>query len=155
MSIYEFSVRKLNGETVQLSAFKGKVLLIVNTASECGLTPQYKELQQLYDLYQDQGLVILGFPCNQFGGQEPGTAEEITNFCSLNYQVTFPMFEKIDVKGPNADPIYRYLTEQTGGEIGWNFTKFLVDKEGQSVVQYDFKMNPLELQSDIKKLLAL
>ena len=154
MSIYSFTTRKPNGESVNLSNYKDKVLLIVNTASECGFTPQYKDLQQLYEIYDEKGLVVLGFPCNQFGGQEPGTSTEVEAFCSLNFGVTFPIFEKLDVNGPNADPIFQYLTEQTGGEIKWNFAKFLVDREGHVIKQYDSSVKPLEIGPDIEQLLA-
>jgi glutathione peroxidase-family protein len=154
MSIYDFSTHKPNGDAVDLSEYKDKVLLFVNTASECGFTPQYKDLQNLHETYGDKGLAILGFPCNQFGGQEPGTAEEVESFCSLNFGVTFPLFEKIDVKGPDADPIFQYLTEQTGGEIKWNFTKFLVDRQGKVVKQIESSVNPLEIAPEIEQLLA-
>jgi glutathione peroxidase-family protein len=154
MSIYEFSTRKPNGDAVDLSVYKNKVLLFVNTASECGFTPQYTDLQRLYETYGEKGLVVLGFPCNQFGGQEPATSTEVEAFCSLNFGVTFPLFEKVEVKGPGADPIFQYLTEQTGGEIEWNFAKFLVDREGQVVKQYDSAVNPLEIGPDIEQLLG-
>jgi glutathione peroxidase len=154
MSIYDFSTHKPNGDAVDLSEYKDKVLLFVNTASECGFTPQYKDLQNLHETYGDKGLAILGFPCNQFGGQEPGTSEEVESFCSLNFGVTFPLFEKIDVKGPDADPIFQYLTEQTGGEIKWNFTKFLVDRQGKVVKQFESSVNPLEIAPEIEQLLA-
>ncbi|MFC5403890.1 glutathione peroxidase [Cohnella soli] len=154
MSIYAYSSRKANGEAVHLSAYEGQALLIVNTASECGLTPQFKELQELYDTYKDRGLVVLGFPCNQFGGQEPGTAAEAEAFCSLNYGVTFPMFDKLDVKGAEADPLFVYLTDTTGAEITWNFAKFLVDRQGNVVKHFDPTAKPLELKSDIEKLLG-
>jgi glutathione peroxidase len=154
MSIYQFTSRKPNGESVDLAAYKDQVVLFVNTASECGFTPQYSELQGLYEAYKDKGLVVLGFPCNQFGGQEPGTATEVEAFCSLNFGVTFPIFEKVEVTGPDADPIFRYLTEQTGGEIKWNFTKFLVDRRGQVVKQYDSSVKPLEIGPDIEKLIG-
>jgi len=154
MSIYSFSARKANGEAVQFDQYKDRVMLIVNTASECGFTPQYADLQSLYESYKEKGLVVLGFPCNQFGGQEPGTSQEVEAFCSLNYGVTFPIFEKVDVKGPEADPIFVYLTEETGGEIKWNFTKFLVDREGRVVKQYDSSVKPLDIIPDIEPLLA-
>jgi len=153
MSIYSFVTTKPNGEAVELSSYKGKALLFVNTASECGFTPQYKDLQSLYETYSDKGLVVLGFPCNQFGGQEPGTAAEVEAFCSLNYGVTFPIFEKVDVKGSNVDPIFQYLTEQTGGEIKWNFTKFLVSRDGEVIRQYESSVTPAEIGPDIEKLL--
>jgi glutathione peroxidase len=154
MSVYKFKTRKANGEALDLSAYKDKVLLIVNTASECGSTPQYADLQSLHETYRSQGLVVLGFPCNQFGGQEPGSSTEVEAFCSLNYGVTFPLSEKIDVKGPSADPLFQYLTEQTGEEIKWNFTKFLIDRQGQVVKQYETPVNPLEISPDIEKLLV-
>jgi glutathione peroxidase-family protein len=154
MSIYEFSTRKPNGDAVDLSAYQDKVLLFVNTASECGFTPQYTDLQNLYEKYGERGLVVLGFPCNQFGGQEPGTAAEVESFCSLNFGVTFPLFQKVDVKGSNADPIFQYLTEQTGGEIKWNFTKFLVDRQGKVIKQFDSSVNPQEIAPEIEQLLA-
>ncbi|RKP57123.1 glutathione peroxidase [Cohnella endophytica] len=154
MSIYSFTNRKANGQEVNLGSYEGKVLLIANTASECGLTPQYKELQELHEKYGDQGLVVLGFPCNQFGGQEPGTSAEAEAFCSINYGVTFPIFEKVDVKGEDADPLFRYLTEQTGGEITWNFAKFLVDRQGRVVKLIEPPVKPLEIAPDIEKLLA-
>ncbi|TFE29931.1 glutathione peroxidase [Cohnella luojiensis] len=153
MSIHSFSTRKPNGETVELSSYKDKVILFVNTASECGFTPQFTDLQGLYETYGNKGLVVLGFPCNQFGGQEPGTSSEVESFCSLNFGVTFPIFEKVDVNGPNADPIFQYLKEQTGGEIKWNFTKFLVDRQGRVVKQYDSSVKPLEIAPEIEKLL--
>ncbi|MFC4302582.1 glutathione peroxidase [Cohnella boryungensis] len=154
MSIYSFTARKANGETVKLSQYEGKPVLIVNTASECGFTPQYAELQSLYEQYKDKGLVVLGFPCNQFGGQEPGTSQDVEAFCSLNYGVTFPIFEKLEVKGSQADPIFEYLTKETGGEIKWNFTKFLVDLAGKPVKQYDSAVKPQEIAPDIEQLLA-
>ncbi len=154
MSVHQFTVNKPNGSKVELSSYKGKALLIVNTASECGFTPQYKDLQALYESYGDKGLVVLGFPCNQFGGQEPGTSTEVEAFCSLNFGVTFPLFEKVEVKGPNADALFQYLTERTGGEIKWNFTKFLVDREGKVIQQYDSSVNPADIGPEIERLLA-
>ncbi|BBI33117.1 glutathione peroxidase [Cohnella abietis] len=154
MSIYSFTTNKPNGDQVDLSSYKDKVLLFVNTASECGYTPQYTDLQGLYDTYGEKGLVVLGFPCNQFGGQEPGTSTEVEAFCSLNFGVTFPLFNKIDVNGPDADPIFQYLTEKTGGEIKWNFTKFLVDRQGEVIKQYDSSVKPLDIAPDIEKLLG-
>lgn len=140
-SIYNFKANKLTGEQADLSEFKGKTLLVVNTASACGLTPQYEGLENLYKKYKDKGLVILGFPCNQFGLQEPGTSEEIQTFCQQNYGVSFPMFEKIDVNGENAHPIYKYLKSELAGEspdgnIVWNFAKFVVDKNGKPVERF-------------------
>jgi glutathione peroxidase len=159
MSIYNFEVQTISGETKSLSEYKGKVLLIVNTASACGLTPHYKGLQSLYEQYQDNGLVVLGFPCNQFGGQEPGTNEEIQSFCELNYKVTFPLFDKIDVKGEHAHPLYTYLLSHTPepyrtGEIEWNFVKFLVDANGVVVKQYSASTDPATIAPDIEAILA-
>lgn len=158
-SIYDFTVKSITGEDVPLSIYKGKVLLIVNTASKCGFTPQYKGLQELYDKYKDQGLVVLGFPCNQFGGQEPGSEQEIASFCERNYGVTFPMFAKIDVNGDNAHPLYQYLKSAAPGILGskaikWNFTKFLVDKNGNVVERHDSMTTPEKLEDEIKPLLA-
>ncbi|TJY44611.1 glutathione peroxidase [Cohnella pontilimi] len=158
-SIYEFKTRTLSGKETDLSAYRGKVLVIVNTASQCGLTPQYADLQKLYEQYHAQGLEILGFPCNQFGGQEPGSNEEVAEFCQVNYGVTFPMFEKIDVNGPEAHPLYRYLKQQApleGSEdngIQWNFTKFVVDREGRVVKRFEPGVQPMEMESEIRRLL--
>ncbi len=154
MSVYEFTSRKANGESVSLRQYENKALLIVNTASECGFTPQYADLQSLYEAYKDKGLVVLGFPCNQFGGQEPGTSSEVEAFCSLNYGVTFPVMEKLDVNGPDADPLFDYLKAATGGEIKWNFTKFLVDRAGKPVKLYESSVKPQDIAPDIDKLLA-
>ncbi|MGG6313866.1 glutathione peroxidase [Paenibacillus macerans] len=159
MSIYDFEVRTISGETTTLKPYQGQVLLIVNTASGCGLTPHYEGLQRLYGEYKDQGLTVLGFPCNQFAGQEPGTEEEIKAFCETNYQVTFPLFSKIEVKGENAHPLYKYLLDQTPapyhtGDIEWNFVKFLVDRDGNVVKQYGARTEPSEIEPDIKALLA-
>jgi glutathione peroxidase len=156
--IYEFSVRTLGGETVALECYRGKVLLIVNTASECGFTPQYAGLQKLYEHHAARGFEVLGFPCNQFGGQEPGDAAQIGNFCEKNFGVTFPMFEKIDVKGPNAHPLYRYLTGEAPGLLGleaikWNFTKFLVDRQGGIVRRYAPTTKPEALEKELSALL--
>lgn len=153
MTIYNYEVRKANGQTTTLEAYKNKALLIVNTASQCGLTPQYAELQQLHEQYGDKGLSIVGFPCNQFGEQEPGSAEEIAQFCSLNYGVTFPVLAKIEVNGPGAHPLYRYLTELTGEEIRWNFTKFLVGGDGLDIARFEPQVKPLELTDEIEQLL--
>lgn len=159
MSIYNFTVTSISGEESSLEQFKGKVILIVNTASKCGLTPQYKGLQDLYEQYHDQGFEILGFPCNQFGGQEPGTHAEIQEFCQVNYAVTFPLFSKIDVNGPNTDPLYQYLKGQQQGDvventdIQWNFTKFLVDQNGQLVKRFEPKETPAEIEPEISRLL--
>lgn len=157
MSLYDIAVTTISGEEQTLAAFKRHVLLIVNTASKCGLTPQYKGLQQLYDRYQDQGLVVLGFPCNQFAGQEPGTEEEIAQFCDINYGVTFPMFGKIDVNGPNTHPLYHYLKTHAPNnesqDIEWNFAKFLIDRQGNVAKRIDPRVQPDELLSDIEALL--
>lgn len=157
-SIYNFQVNTIDGKETTLEPYKGQVLLIVNTASACGLTPHYKGLQHLYSTYQDQGFTVLGFPCNQFAGQEPGTEEEIKNFCDLNYQVTFPMFSKIDVKGENAHPLYNYLVENTPepyrtGDIEWNFVKFLIDRQGNIIKQYSARTEPEALEEDIRQQL--
>lgn len=157
-SIYDYSAKSLEGQPVNLSNFKDKVLLIVNTASQCGFTPQYKGLQELYDKYSAQGLVILGFPCNQFGQQEPGSESEIQSFCETRFGVTFPLFEKIDVNGKNAHPVYQYLTKVAPGILGteaikWNFTKFLVDRNGKIVKRYAPLTKPEDLEKDIESLL--
>jgi glutathione peroxidase len=153
-SIYEYQVKDINGQEISLAQYKGKVLLIVNVASKCGFTPQYKGLEELFQEYQGE-VMVLGFPCNQFGHQEPGNAEEIKNFCSLNYDVKFPLFEKIDVNGPKAHPLYNFLKESKPGLLGseaikWNFTKFLIDKNGEVVKRYA----PTDDANKIKKDLA-
>jgi glutathione peroxidase len=157
MSVHEFSAKTINGEEKELADYKGKALLIVNTASECGFTPQFEGLQKLYDEYNEKGLEILGFPCNQFGGQDPGSDEEISEFCSMNYGVTFPMFSKVDVKGDQAHPLFRYLTEETKGILGdqikWNFTKFLVDPDGKVVNRFSPQTKPENIAEDIEKVL--
>jgi glutathione peroxidase len=157
-SIYSFSARTLGGEEVSLEQYRGKVLLIVNTASECGFTPQYAGLQTLYKAYAGRDFVVLGFPCNQFGKQEPGDATQIGSFCEKNYGVSFPMFEKIDVNGANAHPLYRYLTGEAPGLLGlegikWNFTKFLVGRDGTVVKRYAPVTKPDAITGDIEKLL--
>jgi glutathione peroxidase len=157
-SIYDFGVEGIDHRTRTLADHRGKVLLVVNVASQCGFTPQYAGLEALYEKYRDQGLVILGFPCNQFGQQEPGTEEEIQSFCQVNYGVSFPMYAKIDVNGDSAHPLYRYLTEEKPGLLGtraikWNFTKFLVDREGKVVERYAPNTKPEEIAADIEKLL--
>jgi glutathione peroxidase len=157
-SIYDFTVKSNNGEDTSLSNYKGKALLVVNTASKCGFTPQYEGLQSVYEKYKDQGLEILAFPCNQFGEQEPGNDAEIQSFCSMNYSTTFPLFSKIDVNGKNAHPLYNFLKEQAPGLLGlkdikWNFTKFLIDKNGAVVKRYAPTTKPEEIQEDIAKLL--
>ena len=157
-SVYDFTVDDIHGKPVDLSRYRGHVLLIVNTASKCGFTPQYKGLQQLYDKYHARGLDVLGFPCNQFGGQEPGEEPEIESFCEVNYGVTFPMFSKIDVNGDDAAPLFRHLKSAKPGLLGsegikWNFTKFLVDRDGKVVERYAPKAEPASIAPDIEKLL--
>lgn len=181
MSVHQYTVKNSQGEEVQLAQFSGKPLLIVNTASKCGFTPQYEQLQALYDQYADKGLVILAFPCNQFAEQEPGSAEEIEQFCSLNYGVTFPLMAKLDVRGESADPLFQFLSEAKpfvgfdkahpiterlmaalegnfpefleGNGIKWNFTKFLVDGEGNVVDRYEPTTEPKAIAAAIEKLL--
>jgi glutathione peroxidase len=156
-SVYDFDVRSLSGEDVPLKRFEGQVLLIVNTASACGFTPQYNGLEALQRELGPRGFSVLGFPCNQFGGQEPGDAKTIAEFCSSNYQVSFPMFDKIDVNGGNAHPLYRYLKEEKSGVLGsaikWNFTKFLVDRAGRVVARYAPTARPEGLRHEIEALL--
>jgi glutathione peroxidase len=179
MSIHTLQVKRSDGNKINLEEYRGKVLLIVNTASKCGLTPQYEGIEKLFQIYKEEGLTVLGFPCNQFGGQEPGTDEEISAFCSLNYNVTFPLFQKIEVNGENAHPLYRYLRKQApedsnldenqrlyqylrakypefmeGSSIKWNFTKFLIDQEGNVVKRYAPTTQPEEMIEDIEKLLS-
>jgi glutathione peroxidase len=181
MKVYDFTVETDSGSMQSLAAYRGKVLLVVNTASKCGFTPQFGELQELYLKYRDRGLEILGFPCNQFAGQEPGTSEEAKTFCSLNYGVTFPMFAKIDVRGETAHPLFKYLSEAKGfggfdeshplakvlrealeknfpeylkgNGIKWNFTKFLVDRQGNVVARFEPTSSPAAIASDIEKFL--
>ncbi|WP_434353685.1 glutathione peroxidase [Psychrobacter sp. HD31] len=157
-TIYQFNADTLTGQNKDFSEYAGKVLLIVNTASKCGLTPQYEGLEQLHKDYHDKGLEVIGFPCNQFGHQEPGDAGEITEFCQLNYGVSFQMMDKIDVNGDNAHPIYKWLKSQKGGlitdAIKWNFGKFLVGKDGKVVKRYAPTTKPEAIASDIKKLLG-
>ncbi len=157
-SVHDFSVKDIHGKTVTLDRYKGKVLLIVNTASKCGFTPQYKGLEALWQKYRAQGLEVLGFPCNQFGAQEPGTEDEIASFCEVNYGVTFPLFAKVDVNGDGAAPLYRHLKAAKPGLLGteaikWNFTKFLVDRKGAVVARYAPNDEPAALAGDIEKLL--
>ena len=141
-SVHEFTLNSIDGKPAPLAAYQGKVVLIVNVASRCGFTPQYTGLEALYEKYKDRGFVILGFPANNFGGQEPGTNEEIKTFCSTKYNVTFPMYSKISVKGDDKAPLYQFLTTATGSEIQWNFTKFLVDKSGKVVARFEPKVTP-------------
>jgi glutathione peroxidase len=158
-SLYSFTLNSIDGKPAPLAEYKGKVVLIVNVASQCGYTPQYSALEAIYEKYKDQGFVILGFPANNFGAQEPGTNEEIKTFCSRKYSVKFPMYSKISVKGDDQAPLYAYLTKQTGpgitGDIKWNFTKFLVDKDGNVVQRFEPAVTPdsKELTSAIEKQL--
>lgn len=159
MSIYDHSANSLTGAPVDLSQYKGKVLLIVNTASACGFTPQYKGLEAVYQQFKDAGVEVLGFPCNQFGAQEKGTEAEIGGFCEKNFGVTFPLFAKIEVNGANAHPLFKELKHAAPGLLGteaikWNFTKFLVDRKGQVVKRYAPATAPADLLDDIAKLLA-
>ena len=181
MNIYDFELNSIEGKKVSLKDYKGRVLIIVNTASKCGFTPQYEELQALYQKYQEQGLDILGFPSNQFAEQEPGSNAEVQNFCQINYGVTFPLFEKIDVRGKEAHPLFHYLTQKVpfkgfdlnhpigerlqgilqekfpeilaGDDIKWNFTKFLVDQEGRVLKRFSPQTTPDQIEADIAKLL--
>jgi len=156
-SIYDFSVKQIDGNEKNLSDYKGSVLLIVNTASKCGFTPQFEGLQNLYKKYSEKGFTVLGFPCNQFANQDPGTDEEIKSFCSLNYGVTFPVFSKIEVNGANEHPLYKFLKSKASGflskKIKWNFTKFLVDKKGKVIKRFNPATNPLEIEKYIKEIL--
>lgn len=157
-SVFDFETRRLDGSAMPLADFRGKVLLIVNTASECGFTPQYAALQKLHESYADRGFSVIGFPCNQFGGQEPGDATAIATFCERNFGVSFPLGEKIDVKGEHAHPLYRHLTSTAPGILGteaikWNFTKFLIDREGQVVGRYAPATKPESIAKDIEALL--
>jgi glutathione peroxidase len=157
-TLYDYTVDDIHGKQVKLDKYKGKVVLVVNTASKCGFTPQYKGLEALYEKYHGKGLEVLGFPCNQFGAQEPGSAAEIEQFCELNYGVTFPMFAKIDVNGKAAAPVYEYLKSAKPGLLGseaikWNFTKFLVDRSGKVLARYAPNDTPESLAGDIEKAL--
>ena len=157
MNIYDLELKGVKGETVSMNEYKGKVLLIVNTATGCGFTPQYEGLQKLYDKYQDKGFEILDFPCNQFGHQAPGNDEEIHDFCQLRYKTSFPRFSKIDVNGKNADPLFKYLKKNSESTLGttikWNFTKFLVDREGNVVKRYAPTTEPIDIEGAIAELL--
>jgi len=159
MNFYHFKAKSLQGKEISMKNYAGKVVLIVNTASKCGFTHQYEGLEKLYNEYKDKGLVILGFPCNQFGNQEPGSAEEISKFCTLSYKVDFPMFSKIEVNGEKADPLYKYLKEELPGTLGndikWNFTKFLLDRNGKPFKRYESKVEPIDITSEIVKLLDI
>ena len=157
-SIYEYSVKDINGQDIVLNQYKGKVLLIVNVASKCGFTPQYKGLEEIFEEYKGE-VVVLGFPCNQFGQQEPGNAKEIKNFCSLSYDVKFPLFQKIDVNGPETHPLYEFLKEAKPGILGtegikWNFTKFLVNRNGEVVKRYAPNDKPESIKKDLAQYLA-
>lgn len=157
-SVYDFSAEKLEGGEQSLSDYSGKVLLIVNTASKCGFTPQFDGLEQIYEQYKDQGFVVLGFPCNQFASQDPASNGEIGEFCQRNYGVTFPMFAKIDVNGGDAHPLYKYLSKEAKGILGteaikWNFTKFLVGRDGQVIDRFATATKPQDLKKDIEKAL--
>ncbi len=157
--IYDFSVKTIKGEESSLESYKGKVLLIVNTASKCGFTPQFKGLESLYEKYKDQGLEVLGFPCNQFLKQDPASDSEISEFCSLNYGVTFPMFSKVEVNGPGTHPLFEHLKTSAKGLLGsekikWNFTKFLVDKNGEVIKRYAPNTEPKDIVADIEACLA-
>ena len=156
-TVYNFSPRGIDGNEKKLEDYSGKVLLVVNTASKCGFTPQYEGLQDLYEKHRGKGLEILGFPCDQFANQEPGTESEIQEFCKINFGVTFPLFAKVDVNGRNADPLFSYLTKSLPGRMGrrvkWNFTKFLVDRDGRPVRRFSPATSPADLEQDIISLL--
>ena len=160
-TIYDFTMNSIDGQPTPLSTFKGKVVLLVNVASRCGFTPQYAGLESIYEKYKDRGFVIVGIPANNFGGQEPGTNQEIKTFCAAKYNVTFPMMAKVSVKGSDITPLYQFLTDKslnpdTGGEIGWNFTKFLVGPDGKTIARFDSKVEPdsPQVTSAIEKALA-
>ncbi|AAK23706.1 glutathione peroxidase [Caulobacter vibrioides] len=158
MSIYDYSAKTLDGQDVSLADYRGQVLLIVNTASKCGFTPQYEGLEALYKAHKDRGFTVLAFPCNQFGAQEPGNAEEIANFCSLTYDVSFPVMSKIDVNGADAHPLYKFLKKEQKGVLGteaikWNFTKFLIGKDGQVVDRFAPTVKPEDLKVAVEALL--
>ncbi len=158
MSIYDIKVKDMGGQDVSMSQFKGKVMLIINTATACGFTPQYNALQVMYEELKDKGFEVLDFPCNQFGSQAPGTEEEIHDFCTLRYDITFPQFAKIDVNGQNESPLFTFLKKEKGGLLGdkikWNFTKFLVDENGNVVQRYGSTTKPDAIKKDILKLLS-
>ena len=156
--IYAFEVQTITGDKIPLNRYENQVMLIVNTASKCGFTPQYEGLEALYAKYKDKGLVVLGFPCNQFGGQEPGSESEIAEFCQLNYGVSFPMFAKVDVNGDDAEPLFKYLKKSQKGLLGsekikWNFTKFLINRDGDVIARFAPLVKPKDLAKDIEKLL--
>lgn len=156
--VYDFSAKTIDGDEQSLAAYKGKAMLVVNVASKCGFTPQYTGLEALYEKFKDKGLVVLGFPCDQFGHQEPGDENEIKNFCSLNYDVKFPLFAKINVNGADTHPLYKYLKHEAKGLLGsesikWNFTKFLIDKDGKVLSRYAPTDTPQSIEKDIAALL--
>lgn len=157
MDFYNFEAEQLNGTKVKMDQYKGKAIVVVNTASKCGLTPQYEGLEKLYQKYREEGLVVLGFPCNQFANQEPGNAEDIQEFCEVNYGVSFPMFAKVEVNGEGTHPIFKYLKNELSGLFGkkikWNFTKFVLDKTGKPVKRFAPVTKPEKMESTIKKLL--
>lgn len=157
-TIYDFSAKAIDGETITLECYKGQLVLIVNTASRCGFTPQYAGLESLYQAFREQGFTVLGFPCNQFGQQEPGSNQDIAGFCDTHYGISFPLFEKVDVNGENAHPLFKYLKSATPGILGtesikWNFTKFLVDRKGIAIKRYPSMATPSVIQKDLKKYL--
>jgi len=158
-SVFDFSCQTPSGQDKPISDFEGKVLLVVNTASKCGFTPQFAGLEELYEKYKDRGLEVLGFPCNQFGKQDPGSNDEITEFCQLNYGVSFPMFGKVEVNGSDADPLFKHLKAEAPGALGtesikWNFTKFLIDPSGKVIKRYAPKTKPADIAADVEALLA-
>lgn len=157
-TIYDFSAKTIDGDEQSFKAFEGKAMLVVNTASKCGFTPQYTGLEKLYKKYGDKGLVVMGFPCDQFGHQEPGNEDEIKNFCSLTYDVSFPMYAKVDVNGNNAHPLWKFLKKEKGGLLGidaikWNFTKFLINKDGEVIKRYAPTDTPEKIEKDIAGML--
>ena len=157
-SVYDFSAKTIDGDEQKLSAYKGKTMLVVNVASKCGFTPQYTGLEALYEKFKDKGVVVLGFPCDQFGHQEPGNETEIKNFCSLNYDVKFPLFAKVEVNGANTHPLYKYLKSEAKGLLGsesikWNFTKFLVDADGKVMTRYAPTDTPEKIEKDLTRML--
>lgn len=158
MTFFDFEAKKLSGKTVSMKEYQGKTIVVVNTASKCGFTPQYEGLEKLYQKYKDQGLIILAFPCNQFANQEPGSSNDIKQFCEVNYGVSFPLFEKVDVNGRNAHPIFKYLKSKLSGglfgsRIKWNFTKFLINKKGIPVKRFAPTTKPEKMETIIRRLL--
>ena len=159
-NVHDFAAARIDGSRASLSEWAGKVLLVVNTASQCGFTPQYAGLQEIHQRYAPQGFAVLGFPCNQFGGQEPGSEDQIASFCETRFGVTFPMFAKVDVKGPDADPLWKHLVSEKPGLLGseaikWNFTKFLVGRDGQVISRYAPTTKPADIAADIERALAV